>query len=475
MIMDQSTCYKITKKALATLRNNLHHNKANNKTYSFILPSKEFYMHQWFWDSCMHAMGIIYFDKKQAFNEIESLLSGQWENGHIGHITFSKDETRYFPGPSVWQTEPFSPTGVISSGIIQPPLLAISVEHIDTVLSEKGEGTVWVDSILDRIIEYHSYLKSHRDSEDSGLITSIHPWESGTDNSPRWDEILATIPITIIPKYIIEEIHARRTDTKHGKTVDRPQQDDYYRYLYLIDLYKNLGWDTQKILSQTPFAVKDTLINAIWAKANFSLAHLLIRRNRHEEADQYSKWASQTTQALQNSWNPKKKMYAIFDVSHRQKRAYYADTIANFMPLYTQAATPEQRNALISHLTNPDTYWTRHAVPSTSLDSDYFEESRYWRGPSWPITNLFLIEGLYAYDYTTCATRIIQKTCDMIESCGFFEYYNPEGKMKKGIGFGAFSWTAAIYLYLTQKYSTPTQKQPYSQLPLHLSSNIIKV
>lgn len=443
----------IREEALKILKKNTYQTSTKQQTYSYILPSKEFYMHQWFWDSCIHAMGLVYHDSQQAFNEIESLLGGQWNNGHIGHITFSQDDTTYFPGPMWWGTERFSQNGRLSSGIIQPPLLAVSINHIDTVLKEKGESTSWVDTILPHIISYHYYLKNTRDNENSGLITIIHPWESGTDNSPRWDTVLSAIPVSSIPKRIFREVHTNRTDNKLGKTQDRPRTDDYYRYLYLVDLYKDLGWDTQEILKTTPFAVKDTLVNAVWAKANQALSKLLKKRGKEKEADVFALWASQTTQALQDSWNPEKKLYALYDVSLGQKRAYYEDTIANFLPLYAGAATSQQRNALIQRLTNPDTYWTEYAVPSTPLNNPSFEHTRYWRGPSWPITNLFLIEGLLLYGGTYCASRILEKTFAMIEDFGFFEYYNPEGKEKKGIGFGTFSWSAAIYLYLTQKYS----------------------
>lgn len=443
----------IQKNALEVLRKNIYQTSVKQKTYSYILPSKEFYMHQWFWDSCMHAMGLVYDNPQQAFKEIESLLGGQWKNGHIGHITFSHDDNTYFPGPTWWATEEFSQNGRLSSGIIQPPLLAVSINHIDTVLREKGEDTSWVDGVLDNIIQYHMYLKKHRDNENSGLITIIHPWESGTDNSPRWDNVLSTIQISSIPKRIFREVHTNRTDNKLGKSQDRPRTDDYYRYLYLVDLYKTRKWDTQEILKTTPFAVKDTLVNAIWAKANKALSELLQKRGKRKEAEVFALWASQTTEALQKSWNPKEKMYALYDVSFGQKKAYCEDTIANFLPLYAGAATREQRNILMQHLTNPNKYWTKYAVPSTSLDNPSFENSRYWRGPSWPITNLFLIEGLHLYGASYCAARILEKTLGMIEDFGFFEYYNPEGKEKKGIGFGKFSWSAAIYLYLSKKYS----------------------
>ena len=40
---------------------------------------------------------------------------------------------------------------------------------------------------------WHRYLLTYRDPEASGLVTIYHPWESGTDNSPRWDAALEPV------------------------------------------------------------------------------------------------------------------------------------------------------------------------------------------------------------------------------------------------------------------------------------------
>jgi hypothetical protein len=37
------------------------------------------------------------------------------------------------------------------------------------------------------MLAFHRYLLTARDPEKSGLVTIFHPWESGFDNSPRWD------------------------------------------------------------------------------------------------------------------------------------------------------------------------------------------------------------------------------------------------------------------------------------------------
>src|SRR3712207_6991915 len=41
-----------------------------------------------------------------------------------------------------------------------------------------------------RLAAWHEYLYRERDPEEEGLVYIRHPWESGMDNSPMWDEIM---------------------------------------------------------------------------------------------------------------------------------------------------------------------------------------------------------------------------------------------------------------------------------------------
>lgn len=450
-------------RALELLKNNTKIATLNGKTYRRTPPSEHYYLHQFFWDSCTHAMGLVYYDPQWAYEELASLLAAQWENGFIGHIIYSEDEKRYFPTKELWGTEKFSQKSFVSSGFIQPPLLAISLNHIDEVLHDKGEKTDGVDSLIAGVVRYHNYLKRFRDREDSGLLTIIHPWESGCDNSPRWDSVMESIDLKTIPQRIIDLVRTNRKDISASTELNRPRAEYYYRYLYLIDVYKQQQWDTDAILDITPFAVKDVQVSSIWAKANQSLAAIMKRRGRIKEADYFSSLAEQTNETIRKCWNEKAHSYANFDVSHGQKKPIYSDDFANFMPLYSHAASDKQVTALLTQLSDPQKYWTKYPVPSVSPKSPFFEITRYWRGPTWPIVNLFILEGLKGYTaHKQCQKlfkELVKKTADMIRTIGFYETYDPNTGLAdtykdtfSGMGYADFSWSAAIYLYLKNKY-----------------------
>ena len=42
---------------------------------------------------------------------------------------------------------------------------------------------------------------TERDPEKSGLVTIFHPWESGCDDSPIWDDALTRVSITGLSKF----------------------------------------------------------------------------------------------------------------------------------------------------------------------------------------------------------------------------------------------------------------------------------
>jgi len=307
---------------------------------------------------------------------------------------------------------------------------------------------------------YHDHLKRYRDPEDCGLLTIVHPWESGTDDSPRWDSVLNRIDLNNIPTDLKANVDLNRKDIRYQNSEERPTEADYYRFIYLIELFKDLAWDYTKILQETPFAVKDILFNSIWARANEALAALLHAYGNQEQANTYQRWAEQTQKALTNTWSEEYNQYCDIDVTQGRHQAIVAPTNAIFMPFYAGAVTDAQLDILLKRLSNTDEFSTEYPVPSTAIHSRYFDKERYWRGPTWPITNFFIIEGLKRYkarhqDVDQLANFFMQKTVQMIRENGFWEYFDPldDGTENnaKGMGFSSFSWTAAILIQLLNK------------------------
>ena len=432
----------------------------DGKLYERIIPSRDFYVHQWLWDSAGIAMGQVHLNEEAAFNELLSLIAGQWNNGLIPHIIYNPGETRYYPPADQWQTTSFTRDGIKTSGITDPPLLAIAAAYICDHASDEQKKRDFINTLLPSMMVYHDHLKRYRDPEDCGLLTIVHPWESGTDDSPRWDSVLSRIDLNMIPTDIKTNVDLNRKDMRYHNSEERPTEVDYYRYIYLIELFKDLAWDYTKILQETPFAVKDILFNSIWEEANEALAALLHTYGNQEEASIYQRWAEETRKALTNTWSEEHNQYCDIDVTQGRHQAIVAPTNAIFMPLYAGAVTDAQLDILLQRLSNTDEFCTEYPVPSTAINSRYCDKERYWRGPTWPITNFFIIEGLKRYkarhkNVDQLANFFTQKTVQMIRENGFWEYFDPTPleteNHANGMGFSSFSWTAAILIQLLNK------------------------
>src|SRR3989344_1459270 len=454
---------ELIEKSQAVLLGNKYEVVLNGQSYRRTVPSKEFYVHQWNWDSATHAMGLVYFDEQRAFDELYSLVSGQWKNGLIAQITFNPNESKYFPGPEFWGTEKFAKGEIQTSGVTQPPLLGISFAHVYKNTKDEKLRSRLIEEVLPAVLKYHDYLKKYRDPENSGLLTVVHPWESGLDNSPRWDLPLANISLEEITDEVKIMVNENSSDDKIGDPKDRPGMDDYYKYMYLVNIYKSWNWDYEKIIKESPFAVKDVLFNALWARANEALSDVLVEIS-HPQAQRLKDWAGQTKDALNNCWDEKLEIYRDKNVSKGRNEFIEENTIATFTPLWAGVPDAEKLELTLDNLEDSEKYWTQAPVATTPVSSNKFSLTKYWRGPTWPITNLFVIEGLSRYKNIPRAKKLrdslVESTLKMIKDNGFYEYYDPTSgtarpdKKDTALGFGSFSWTAAVTLYLLNKYKS---------------------
>lgn len=440
-------------------------NRGEKKTYTGILPSDQYYFNAWFWDTAIQIMALAHVDEQKAYEDFVFLSAAQWDNGHIGHIIYRNEPSPYFPPKACWGTQGKAPSSIVSSGIIQPPLIAISLQYLLQTLKNQQIKNKVIQTILPTVIRYHDYLKATHDRQDTGLISIFHPWSSGSDNAISFDEPLQHIAIQDIPSEIISYVDASRADNKLGNPETRPLQDNYYRFIYLIHLGKKRQWNYKKIANHFPFEIKDISVNSLWYLANEKLSQVLTLLGKEKEAAKYNNWAEQTKNALQHCWSKEETLFTSINASFGQWKPIKTEQFSNFMPFIADATPPAAITPLLKKMSDPTQYWTDYPVPSVPINSQQFEPLRYWRGPTWPIINYFLILGLQKLHESTATTKeqkdqirrmknhLYERTLHMIEGNGFFEDFIPiKNNVYKtnGGGFANFSFTAAIYILLTR-------------------------
>ena len=162
--------------------------RANDRDGYTVPTATGLYPAQWNWDSCLVALGLAQFDEPRAVVEIETLLGGQWPDGMVPHILFHGDDSTYFPNTSVWQAGPTRR----SSGITQPLVAATVVRRLFERTSDLAIRSR-LTALLPKLLAWHRWCYSARDPYGTGMVSIIHPWESGMDNSPLWDDALNTV------------------------------------------------------------------------------------------------------------------------------------------------------------------------------------------------------------------------------------------------------------------------------------------
>lgn len=400
------------------------------------------YPHQWSWDSACIAMGYARWNQDRAETELRSLFAGQWANGLVPHIVFTRGDGRYFPGPDFWQARrsPDAPEDRDTSGIVQPPIHATAAWRVYQRSSDRVRATAFLEELAPRLAAWHTYLYRERTRGNDGLVEIWHPWESGMDNSPLWDDALARINPTAdeIPRY-------ERVDVELADPAERPTDGEYDRYVYLVALFRELDYRPERIQSTTPFALQSVLFNALLVQANRDLAQ--IARLLGDDPEPYEAWAARTAADIDEKlWDEDAAVYVDYNLD--VGRRVGVRTAAGLSPLHAGIPTDARARRMIGTLARSrvEVNAKGWAVTSLAPDDPGFTPTHYWRGPIWPILNWALQSGLDRYGYHDLAAEVRRALIELSSGSGFWEHYDP--LTGKGHGGEQFAWTAGLVLDL---------------------------
>lgn len=418
-----------------------------NRLSGWTRAAPELYPHQWSWDSAFIAIGLAHIEPERAMDELRSLFRAQWRNGMIPHIVFNPDvsEEAYFPGAGRWScadVAPDSPSEVHTSGIVQPPVHALAMQRIVQV-SDPARSSQYAHEAFGPLFEWHRYLLSVRDPEGSGLVTIVHPWESGMDNSPRWDAAMQAIAVD--PDRLEPYV---RADLAHVADVtQRPTNDDYDRFLWIVDRLIDVGYRVDEAYATLPFRMKDVFFSAILVAANEALLRMApLAGATIEQMEIVESWIERGRRGLAQQWRNERTLCADRDLV--ANRDVTVRTIASFAPLIAGGLTADRREALLDvwssqgMLGHPELRWK--LPPSTSPLEPTFQPQAYWRGPVWPVMSWLFWWALDRSGAHDDADRLKRESLEQLKVVGFAEYVEPF--TGEPLGSMDQSWTAAVAL-----------------------------
>ena len=403
------------------------HRSGDGVPFAFTCPATPRYRHQWYWDSCFHAIVWRHFDPSRARRELQTLVRAGRLDGFIPH-------TAFWDRPAYWRRAPFYGThtvfGASATATIQTPLLALAWE---LVAAASPDGREFVAEGLPQLRLHYEWLDRERDVDSDGLLTTIYPDESGLDDSPKHDDLFGWM------------------------------RHDSAGYWWLVERYRRLGYDARAITERYDEHLEDVLVNVCYALGLRALSRL-----DAEQGDRWAQRAARTEAALLERCHDER-TGLFFDLAGRDERPVRVSTWSALAPLaLTELPSDVRRRLVEEHLLHPSRYRAACGIPSVAMDEPTFNPRfalwRCWRGPSWMNTAWLLLPAVAELGYVDEATGILRSLQDAVERHGYREYYNP--LTGRGLGARGFGFATLLVDLLAQSGNAglePSAGQPMMQ------------
>ena len=359
----------------------------------YTAPNPVAYPWMWLWDSCFHslvwhALG----DGERAVVELESALSTIDDSGFVPHMGYQLDPQR--------SVELWGRRG--ASSISQPPMYG----HVIAELSRAG--VVLREELLDRAARGLRFFLDRRVRHlESELIEVVHPWETGCDDSPRWDGLAGSEPF----------------DLKR------------WRELKNRLLARIVRGSAGEPLANPDCAAAPCGFNALVAFNAAELATVTADRDLEVAA-------CELAEALDQQFDVQFRTWA--DAGVLSSGSGRIRTAEGLLPLLVSRSEVARRSVL-EELVDPDAYCARYGPRGVHAEEPAYDPTAYWRGPVWPHLSYLLWLAVRRVSPEGSAARLVgNSTTKGAMASGLAEYWDGD----RGTGLGAIpqSWTGLVLL-----------------------------
>lgn len=357
----------------------------------FTCPNPTTYPWLWLWDSCFHsliwaALG----EPDRATAELSTALRNQTDNGFVPHVAYYDG---YDGHDDFWGVRG-------TSSITQPPIFGHSI----AVLERSGIDVP--RSVKDRARHGFDFLFNVRERTEAGLIAMLHPWESGCDHSPRWDDLFTADPS--------DPFDAARWFERKGQMVAA---------LELVD---------GASVSSTDCHVGSVAFNALIAFSARELAAVTSDESLASMADELG-------QSVAARWEPSLRTWIDDGVTEHGSGG--RATLEALLPLLIETR-PDVVADVVEQVTDPSAYLGSFGLRQVHPRDPAFDPDAYWRGASWPQLNYLFDLALRRAGHVDVAVRLLYNAREGAVTSGFSEHWNADD----GTGGGARpqSWSGLV-------------------------------
>ena len=351
----------------------------------YTAPNTDVYPWLWLWDSCFHS--IIWAelgDEDRAVAELSAALSTIDDAGFVAHMGYQLD-----PGRPV---ELWGRRG--ASSITQPPMFGHAIARLT------ARGVEVPAELVDAAGRALAHLLRDR-PRAGGLIEIVHPWESGCDDSPRWDDLCPG----------------------DGFDLERWRS-------HKADLLAHIERGPSGAPLHNPeFAVGSVGFNALVA---FNAREL----HKVTGDDSLALVVDELVDAIDDRFDTHARTWA--DVGPTAAGSGGSRTVDGLLPLLV-TADGKARHRVVEEVLDEDAYASAFGPRGVHVGEPTYAASTYWRGPVWPQLSYLLWVALDQAGEADAAEVVRTTTVSGAIESGLAEYWNGD----TGTGLGAIpqSWT----------------------------------
>ncbi len=377
-----------------------------NKQYHTYRPAlKKYGPCQWLWDSGWHMIAWSRRRPENAVADLRTLLQFQQPDGFIPEIIF-------------WQQHGFlrKLVGIFDgysheefTDLTQMPMLAYSVRAIWQAARDKS----LLQEFVPKIVKYLEWWQT-RDHDNDGLVSIIHPWESGIDASPAYDPVFH---------------------------LSNPRPHNlYFHFWRLLCKYHQAGWNQPTILQREWFNFEDVGLCSVYADGWGVLAALADEFDSELAARCRVQHRRYQQAVIRKCWDEERGQFVSYFHQKGVETASRAETIQTLLPLLLDDLPAPIQQKLVAKVKDPAKFWLPYPVPTVAKSESAFNPNRsmlLWRGPMWPATTWLVMEGLIKHGFKAEAAAILDKWSELYLQNGIWEYYNPltgQGYGQPGLG-----------------------------------------
>ncbi|MCH7323334.1 hypothetical protein LZ480_15775 [Solibacillus sp. MA9] len=202
------------------------------------------------------------------------------------------------------------------------------------------------------------------------------------------------------------------------------------------------GWDNSTVFSKgIPVETPD--LSAFLIIQMDVLATIAKRLGKMDEGKDWKQRADEMFNRMMDHFWTEAGFQACLSGSHE---SISSQSLILFIPfILGERFTNSQREVLVNRLIEQQ-FETDYGFATESLDSPFYRQDGYWRGPIWAPSTMLLVDGLNAIGEKDFARKTAEKYCMMANQSGMAENFN--AKTGEGLRDPAFTWTSSVFLIL---------------------------